>query len=200
MIFKPAVLLSGGNSLRVCGGFWMRYLLRLVVFLLVVSSAGVAAQTIVNAGFEEAEGRWGDRDGPAGWTLRLKASDDECCVVESDDLVKEVLRAFRFTEVARGFGDSRLEQCVPLGELSALQLSAQVRVEEPDPELAVRLRVDFYADDDCETESAAAGEEQIETSIGLRDRKSTRLNSSHVAISYAVFCLKKKKQETSVRI
>src|SRR5207253_8291168 len=28
----------------------------------------------------------------------------------------------------------------------------------------------------------------------VRDRKSTRLNSSHVAISYAVFCLKKKKQ------
>src|SRR5207253_9653280 len=27
------------------------------------------------------------------------------------------------------------------------------------------------------------------------DRKSTRLNSSHVAISYAVFCLKKKKRE-----
>src|SRR5437870_1157496 len=27
---------------------------------------------------------------------------------------------------------------------------------------------------------------------GARDRKSTRLNSSHVAISYAVFCLKKK--------
>src|SRR3970282_1771428 len=29
---------------------------------------------------------------------------------------------------------------------------------------------------------------------GRRDRKSTRLNSSHVEISYAVFCLKKKKQ------
>src|SRR5437868_10664168 len=29
----------------------------------------------------------------------------------------------------------------------------------------------------------------------LRDRKSTRLNSSHVSISYAVFCLKKKKEE-----
>src|SRR5207249_6026803 len=28
----------------------------------------------------------------------------------------------------------------------------------------------------------------------LTDRKSTRLNSSHVSISYAVFCLKKKKQ------
>src|SRR5690625_2995343 len=28
-----------------------------------------------------------------------------------------------------------------------------------------------------------------------RDRKSTRLNSSHVAISYAVFCLKKKRKK-----
>src|SRR5437660_11838167 len=30
------------------------------------------------------------------------------------------------------------------------------------------------------------------TPSALKDRKSTRLNSSHVAISYAVFCLKKK--------
>src|SRR5436309_11894957 len=30
-----------------------------------------------------------------------------------------------------------------------------------------------------------------------RDRKSTRLNSSHVKISYAVFCLKKKKKHSS---
>src|SRR5437879_12602432 len=30
-----------------------------------------------------------------------------------------------------------------------------------------------------------------------RDRKSTRLNSSHRCISYAVFCLKKKKKHTS---
>src|SRR5688572_30896031 len=29
---------------------------------------------------------------------------------------------------------------------------------------------------------------------GIRDRKSTRLNSSHSQISYAVFCLKKKKK------
>src|SRR5690606_41934773 len=29
----------------------------------------------------------------------------------------------------------------------------------------------------------------------LQDRKSTRLNSSHVKISYAVFCLKKKKKQ-----
>src|SRR5438445_5242163 len=30
---------------------------------------------------------------------------------------------------------------------------------------------------------------------GSRDRKSTRLNSSHANISYAVFCLKKKKKQ-----
>src|SRR5215813_15070371 len=33
-----------------------------------------------------------------------------------------------------------------------------------------------------------------------RDRKSTRLNSSHVRISYAVFCLKKKKKPHHSRI
>src|SRR5205085_11062318 len=32
-------------------------------------------------------------------------------------------------------------------------------------------------------------------SAALRDRKSTRLNSSHSQISYAVFCLKKKKKK-----
>src|SRR3989442_9923756 len=34
----------------------------------------------------------------------------------------------------------------------------------------------------------------VGTIPAARDRKSTRLNSSHVRISYAVFCLKKKKQ------
>src|SRR5699024_11646586 len=32
----------------------------------------------------------------------------------------------------------------------------------------------------------------VEYGFAKRDRKSTRLNSSHVSISYAVFCLKKK--------
>src|SRR5256885_3316504 len=32
---------------------------------------------------------------------------------------------------------------------------------------------------------------------GGEDRKSTRLNSSHLVISYAVFCLKKKKKKTT---
>src|SRR3989442_11022372 len=43
------------------------------------------------------------------------------------------------------------------------------------------------------------GAEQVPGRLGLvlvaADRKSTRLNSSHVRISYAVFCLKKKKKK-----
>src|SRR5207253_7766952 len=50
-----------------------------------------------------------------------------------------------------------------------------------------------------------ATEQQLATALRLADesqldRKSTRLNSSHVAISYAVFCLKKKKKTKKITI
>src|SRR5438874_8198692 len=38
-------------------------------------------------------------------------------------------------------------------------------------------------------------DESVERRQGRKDRKSTRLNFSHVEISYAVFCLKKKKKK-----
>src|SRR5256885_8424551 len=48
----------------------------------------------------------------------------------------------------------------------------------------------------------ADGKSELELEVGQRhgrgdrkDRKSTRLNSSHLVISYAVFCLKKKSRE-----
>src|SRR5690625_6260550 len=40
---------------------------------------------------------------------------------------------------------------------------------------------------------------QVDRQRFSKDRKSTRLNSSHVAISYAVFCLKKKKRREGHR-
>src|SRR5258705_6080763 len=43
----------------------------------------------------------------------------------------------------------------------------------------------------CSSSAAEAAE------LEQRDRKSTRLNSSHLGISYAVFCLKKKKKRKS---
>src|SRR2546427_4503112 len=43
----------------------------------------------------------------------------------------------------------------------------------------------------------ARGQQAVERVHHALDRKSTRLNSSHSQISYAVFCLKKKKKEPS---
>src|SRR3712207_6894421 len=46
-----------------------------------------------------------------------------------------------------------------------------------------------------EAEAAVDGEStDVRRRPALKDRKSTRLNSSHANISYAVFCLKKKKK------
>src|SRR3989449_6812906 len=42
---------------------------------------------------------------------------------------------------------------------------------------------------------SSTNDPMLVNSISNRDRKSTRLNSSHGYISYAVFCLKKKKKE-----
>src|SRR3712207_7958497 len=49
--------------------------------------------------------------------------------------------------------------------------------------------------------STARGEAGIAIRVGsTADRKSTRLNSSHANISYAVFCLKKKKKHTMTKL
>src|SRR3712207_8283987 len=54
--------------------------------------------------------------------------------------------------------------------------------------LAARLRARLWARQDRRAEGGA------EQASDREDRKSTRLNSSHANISYAVFCLKKKKK------
>src|SRR5690625_3066719 len=52
-------------------------------------------------------------------------------------------------------------------------------------------RADTDTEERTRTVSDAVGLSAV-SGTAVRDRKSTRLNSSHVAISYAVFCLKKK--------
>src|SRR2546426_2590337 len=51
----------------------------------------------------------------------------------------------------------------------------------------------------CDVDDATAAETYAKYPRAKRykDRKSTRLNSSHLVISYAVFCLKKKKNHTA---
>src|SRR3989442_3371640 len=67
-------------------------------------------------------------------------------------------------------------------------------------EVAVRAYLDdstFVEHDDAvdvlDRREAVGDDDRRPPEHQLRDRKSTRLNSSHVRISYAVFCLKKKK-------
>src|SRR5690554_7015537 len=72
-------------------------------------------------------------------------------------------------------------------------LHVRHRVDQLHAELAAQpLLHDLHVQ---ETEEPAA-EAEAERHRRL-DRKSTRLNSSHVRISYAVFCLKKKKKKNN---
>src|SRR5690349_22388732 len=70
-----------------------------------------------------------------------------------------------------------------------------VVAEEVDHPLVQRRAVGVGAGDARPGQGLAGadvvGQRRLER-VGVGDRKSTRLNSSHVEISYAVFCLKKK--------
>src|SRR2546427_4427618 len=52
--------------------------------------------------------------------------------------------------------------------------------------------VDFWASSSAPCRRSFPWMSRIQGELGPQDRKSTRLNSSHSQISYAVFCLKKK--------
>src|SRR5262245_65096468 len=70
----------------------------------------------------------------------------------------------------------------------------------PSRYLSARLRSVVVQEDGAGDVGAAElvdGEPQVAN--GGADRKSTRLNSSHLGISYAVFCLKKKKKQSTVK-
>src|SRR3989454_4680379 len=85
------------------------------------------------------------------------------------------------------------------------ELARDDRAEPLDQRLALLVRL-VPVDDDRERVDGLAVEQDVELDeirgaevrelvVERRDRKSTRLNSSHLVISYAVFCLKKKKQK-----
>src|SRR5699024_11756957 len=73
-------------------------------------------------------------------------------------------------------------------------LTSKIKEKHPNFYLiATALQEDSQVDSlfDNEDLDAISNPEMYEA---MKDRKSTRLNSSHVSISYAVFCLKKKRQ------
>src|SRR5690625_6520936 len=67
-------------------------------------------------------------------------------------------------------------------ELAITLARKGVGYTQPSAEIREKLRPEYEENADSLT-------------FASQDRKSTRLNSSHVAISYAVFCLKKKKEK-----
>src|SRR5439155_2100290 len=103
------------------------------------------------------------------------------------------------------FTDTPTPQIYTLSLHDALPISQGRRARERHMRPAIRRRDDLrprLASTIQKTQNLSKRlEPPIHESSGRRclpwmgDRKSTRLNSSHVAISYAVFCLKKKKNK-----
>src|SRR5690625_5475842 len=67
--------------------------------------------------------------------------------------------------------------------------------------LPISYITEVYAREVLDSRGNPTVEVEVFTESGaFGDRKSTRLNSSHVASSYAVYCLKKKRTEASQRL
>src|SRR3712207_7498630 len=85
------------------------------------------------------------------------------------------------------FRSRERDECDELGDVGVDHLCASA-AREGGAVVTVDHEVRLAELDRDDWRKGAAGERALE-----RDRKSTRLNSSHANISYAVFCLKKKK-------
>src|SRR5437899_11660712 len=88
------------------------------------------------------------------------------------------------------FNDTATTKIYTLSLHDALPISSAVR-EDFDPQYAIQIAFhDIQVSLSCIQRQAVCKVKWT----GRKDRKSTRLNSSHLGISYAVFCLKKKKK------
>src|SRR5207247_8807817 len=96
-------------------------------------------------------------------------------------------RSFLYTLLL--FNDPATTQIYTLSLHDALPIFAGTRPQRRDHEATGHVA--------CQRGRAPAGQRRAGGAggSGSRDRKSTRLNSSHEWISYAVFCLKKKKRK-----
>src|SRR5690348_17413040 len=83
----------------------------------------------------------------------------------------------------------RSAEAAERGEEQVTQRAVRVRV--------LRVRATQRALNFPLAEPDRPGGVRVRVAAVRLDRKSTRLNSSHPSISYAVFCLKKKKQNTT---
>src|SRR5690625_2727442 len=113
-----------------------------------------------------------------------------------EETIKEMARIFEATSELKL--SERLLQALEAGQAAGGdkrgKQSAALKVVSTESYPLVDLRVDEHKDPVTELRRVYEVA-KYELFPFIEDRKSTRLNSSHVAISYAVFCLKKKKKK-----
>src|SRR5256884_3380285 len=136
-------------------------------------------------------------DGHRSVVCRLKIDTERAIARgEGDGLMGSGFRSQRVTEKVQKQLEGPVWQLAQLGQAAALSAREHLLPVEDLLRLLGSLlgqSRSFRAPvDDLERPSARR--------ISPRDRKSTRLNSSHGYISYAVFCLKKKKKTKSSRM
>src|SRR5207253_10416078 len=88
-----------------------------------------------------------------------------------------------------------LHDALPISTIAQSAPAASALARSPEylmPPSAITGVFDFFASSTESRIAVICGTPTPATMRVVQDRKSTRLNSSHVAISYAVFCLKKK--------
>src|SRR5438445_9760662 len=90
-----------------------------------------------------------------------------------------------------GFADLTSELVIPAGARAELALNARQDIVVAGVDVAAQVFRRHVPE--CRVELRVKDGDRVNAGTAMgRDRKSTRLNSSHANISYAVFCLKKK--------
>src|SRR3712207_7035096 len=97
------------------------------------------------------------------------------------------------------FNDTATTEIYTLSLHDALPISGAVRGAAGRPALQEGRRHGLLPDHHEAGEGPDPARLRPDHRLRLQDRKSTRLNSSHANISYAVFCLKKKKKLNTIR-
>src|SRR5436190_7831240 len=92
------------------------------------------------------------------------------------------------------FNDTATTEIYTLSLHDALPISSSKRLEPEFEMIATGKGFVGILDDDHPIQAHQNAAQEAVSIAKERDRKSTRLNSSHTVISYAVFCLKKKKK------
>src|SRR5690625_665612 len=96
----------------------------------------------------------------------------------------------RSDELLEAFHEHRLDALIAIGGDGSLHIANRLAAKGL-PVVGVPKTID---NDLAATQVTFGFHTAVQTAT--EDRKSTRLNSSHVAISYAVFCLKKKRKKS----